>query len=246
MNTITPEALIKRLEEANDHVIGEAKHHRAVKDAIDFIRTATEQYSLKPLWQLSDSILASGDKTLIDSYAVELRAELLKIERHGGAAQPASSAGGQKPVELLDWLEENVLDMADWIGTGEDMGAARRDEEEARKKWKQLRAAVAAPVAAEAAPIRDDEVTESPAAIYNAYTLARMRDAGWSNEQLLRRGWAVVKNEAAPQAVDLGQFRPLASFAYEMARNARGDIHLLAVQMLALIASQQKESSDAQ
>lgn len=46
--TITPEALIKRLEEANDHVIGEAKHHRAVSDAIDFIRTASELLAAQP------------------------------------------------------------------------------------------------------------------------------------------------------------------------------------------------------
>lgn len=41
--------------------------------------------------------------------------------------------------------------------------------------------------------IRDGDIVESPVAIYNAYTLARMRDAGWSNEGLLRAGWAVAR-----------------------------------------------------
>ena len=58
-----------------------------------------------------------------------------------------------------------------------------------------------APAAHGAVPIRDDEVTESPAATDNAYTLTRMRAAGWSNERLLRSGWAVAKTAAAPAVV---------------------------------------------
>lgn len=52
---------------------------------------------------------------------------------------------------------------------------------------------------AEAGDLRDDEVTESPRAIYEAFTLARMRDAGWTNGRLLRDGWAVAVASRAPK-----------------------------------------------
>ncbi|QEU34098.1 hypothetical protein [Stenotrophomonas maltophilia] len=50
--------------------------------------------------------------------------------------------------------------------------------------------------------------------------------------------WQAARADAKAQAVDLEQFRPLASYVIEQAAGTRGDMHMLACQLLALIDSQ--------
>lgn len=49
--------------------------------------------------------------------------------------------------------------------------------------------------------------------------------------------WQAARADAKAQAVDLEQFRPLASYVIEQAAGTRGDMHMLACQLLALIDS---------
>ena len=51
---------------------------------------------------------------------------------------------------------------------------------------------------------------------------------------ILLDGTAPAIGQSA-QAVGLGQFRPLASYVIEQAAGTRGDMHMLACQLLALI-----------
>ena len=50
--------------------------------------------------------------------------------------------------------------------------------------------------------------------------------------------WQAARADAKAQAVDLEQFRPLASYVIEQAAGTRGDMHMLACQLLALFDSQ--------
>lgn len=45
-------------------------------------------------------------------------------------------------LELLDWIEHNVLDSHDWLGTGSCSKSAAREEKEARLKFERLKALI--------------------------------------------------------------------------------------------------------
>lgn len=56
------------------------------------------------------------------------------------------------------------------------------------------------PAASDGETVSSVKLTESPAAIHNAYTLKHMREIGWTDGGLLEKGWAVEVTFAARDA----------------------------------------------